>query len=85
MEFSQGLISAAADMLAPLSGQEKYASVGGGHLVAFCRAALHGCKTPEVSLQDVSGNVDLRRLQEDIILCCFCFTHGYTVFGWLGG
>ena len=65
LEYNQSLISASGDLLAPLTGKEKFASVGGGHLVAFCRAALAGCRTSEVELQDSEGQVDLKRLQQD--------------------
>jgi hypothetical protein len=50
MKFNTQLAEAANGLLAPVSGVERFLSVSSSHTAAFCRAVLHGCKTPNFSL-----------------------------------
>ena len=63
--FNEGLVRNAAGMLAPINGGERYASVSCRHTVQFCKAALAGCRTPEASVADSSGNIDVQVLTKD--------------------
>ena len=49
-------------LLAPVSGQELYLSLGCSHTVAFCKVAPLGEKTPAATLQDAHGLLDLSKL-----------------------
>ena len=40
-------------------------SIGTGHMVCFCRAALHGCKTPFKEIQDDQGRSSVEVLKRD--------------------
>jgi hypothetical protein len=40
------LVDASNRMLAPVTGEERFVSLGTGHTTAFCRAANAGCPTP---------------------------------------
>jgi len=62
ISFNNKLISRSQGLLAPATGCERYLSLGCGHTVAFAKAAGAGGKTPEVSLQDVHGNIDTNAL-----------------------
>ena len=41
-------------------------SIGTGHMVCFCRAALHGCKTPCKEIQDDQGRISVEVLKRDV-------------------
>ena len=56
LDFNQRLIDRSNELLAPITGKERVCSVGCSHFTAGCRAANHGCVTPEESLQDGHGN-----------------------------
>jgi len=62
VRLNEKLISNSSGMLAPLFGKERFMSVGGGHTVAFCRAAIAGCCTPEASLKDPNGRLNQQML-----------------------
>ena len=57
--FNQQLVDAANGLLAQVTGNERVASVGCGHMAAFTKAAIIGTRTSEASLQDVNGNLAL--------------------------
>ena len=63
--FNQNLIGGANGLLAPLSGRERVCSVACSHFTAGCRASEHSCHTPEGSLKDVNGRINLIQLCED--------------------
>ena len=50
LKFNQQLVEASGELLAPVSCMERFLSVSSSHTAAFCRAVLHGCKTPNSSL-----------------------------------
>ena len=52
-------------MLAPVTGAERFITVGCGHGSQFCKAANVGCETPFKALQDLSGNIDAVALKKD--------------------
>ena len=47
VKSNQELVEASQGKLSPLSGQERYLTVGGSHVTAFRRAVLSGCATEE--------------------------------------
>ena len=51
-------------LLAPVSGQELYLSLGCSHTVAFCKVAPLGEATPAASLQNAHGLLDLSKLMK---------------------
>jgi len=46
------------NLLAPVSGKERYLSLGGGHAIAFFRAVLSNSKTCEASIADADGRLN---------------------------
>ena len=64
-DFNIRVINKSKGMLPQPTGQELYLSVGCGHTVAFCRAALKGCTTPQDTLKDFRGNIDTQKLYND--------------------
>ena len=62
IEFNRRLVDAAAGMLAPINGAERYVSVGCGHTAAFVRAALASCVTPQPSIADGSGHLNVQHI-----------------------
>ena len=65
--FNQILVSKSNGLLAPLTGEERSATLGCGHTAAFCNAAAVGGKTPEPSLADKAGDIDLHKIAADPI------------------
>jgi len=63
--FNAKIIDNADGLLAPITGEERFLSVGCGHTAAFCRAALHGCVTSEPELADNSNHIDIVKLVVD--------------------
>ena len=60
------IAAASKGMIAQPTGQERYMSIGTGHMVSFCRAANHGCVTPFKDLRnEVDGNISLEILKRD--------------------
>jgi hypothetical protein len=62
---NEKLIEGAKGMLSKLTGREKVCSVGTGHCTAFFRAAKAGCRTPQPTLQDATGNLNAESLSKD--------------------
>ena len=60
LKFNEELVSKSDEMLAPIGGGEKYLSLGGGHMCAFIRAVMAGCKTSEPTLADPSDPTSTR-------------------------
>lgn len=60
--FNQALVDRSSGMLAPLNGGERYLTVGCGHTVQFCKAALSSCRTPEEELADSTGCLNVQHL-----------------------
>ena len=63
---NQKVAVASKDLIAPPNGQETHMSIGTGHMVCFCRAALHGCKTPFKEIQDDQGRISVEVLKRDV-------------------
>ena len=47
-------------MLAPVNGSERFMSVSCGHTAQFCKAAIASCKTPQSTLADVTGHLNVQ-------------------------
>ena len=63
MQKNLDLIKRSHGLLAPMSGEERFLTVGTGHTCGFCRAANHGCKTSEAKLQDTNGCLNAAALK----------------------
>ena len=59
------VIESSKGMLAPISGDERFQSVGCGHTSQFIKAAVHGCITPVKSIQNGNGCIDVAKLSRD--------------------
>ena len=44
IRFNERQVELSDGMLAPVTGRERYISLGCGHMTAFCRAANYGCR-----------------------------------------
>ena len=61
-EFNRKLVQNSCGLLAPVSGTERFVSVSCGHTVQFCKAALAGCVTPQTSLADATGRLNVQAI-----------------------
>ena len=61
IDLNKGLVESSQGMLAPVTGSERFLTVGSSHTVAFCRAVNSGCRTtiPELSL---NGSLSLSHI-----------------------
>ena len=59
--FNRELVERSAGLLAPVSGNEKHLTLGGGHATAFFKAVLAGCVTSEATLKDIHGKLSKDR------------------------
>ena len=50
LKFNSQLVEAASGLLAPVCGVERFLTVSSSHTAAFCRSVLHGCKSPNWSI-----------------------------------
>lgn len=76
--FNKRLVERSSGMLAPVSGGERYLSVGCGHTAQFAKAVLAQCRTPQASLQDATGRLNLQHIaQGDPALLSMC-SKGWT-------
>ena len=64
LQANERLISRSNEYLAPMTGDERYVTVGCGHTVAFCKVAAINGKTPSVDLQDSAGNIDPHKIAQ---------------------
>lgn len=82
--FNMDLVQRSGGLLAPVSGAERYMSLGGGHAIAFFRACLHGCDTSEASIADTEGKLNLSTFSHKDATFAEC-TRGWqvTVLPWL--
>ena len=62
LEANAELVKKSNNLLAPVTGEELYLSLGCGHTVAFCKVAALGGPTPQKGLQDSHGNIDYGKL-----------------------
>ena len=62
---NETIAHASEGTLCPPSGQERFLSLGSGHLSQFCKAALHGCTTSNEELTAISHNGNL-----NLQACC---------------
>ena len=65
LECNRKIVRRAQGILAPITGAERYVTVGCGHTAAGCKAALAGCKASEPEIADESGFISLPKLQKD--------------------
>ena len=59
------LIARSNEMLAPVNGEERYITVGCGHMTAFCKVAAVGGKTPQKDIADDEGRIDVNKLKKN--------------------
>jgi len=62
MDFNAKQFEYSENLLAPVSGKERYLSLGGGHAIAFFRAVLSNSKTCEASIADADGRLNAGNL-----------------------
>ena len=85
LKFNEQLIIRAKGLFAPVNGKERRLSLGAGHAAAAWRASMHGCPTPEKSLQDKNGCMNrsmLAKKDKHYETCCNGWDHyvlPYTV------
>lgn len=65
IDFNHQLVSSSAGMLAPVSGAERYVSLGCGHTAQFIKAVRANCTTPQPSIADDSGRLNIQRITKD--------------------
>ena len=84
LAMNQRLVDTSKGLLSPLTGREKYCSVGGGHCTAFFRAARANCSTPQRELEDTHGKISMERLSTEDSRRKTAFTTGWPwlVFPW---
>ena len=69
LTFNRNLVSQSSGLLAAVTGQERYLSCASSHFTASLRAAIAGCVTPEASIRDPDGNLNVTMLkQKDKVL-----------------
>ena len=56
---NKALVAKSEGLMKPVMGDEKILSLGSSHATQGFAAAFHGCKTPEQTLQDCTGCVDV--------------------------
>jgi len=65
LAFNQHLVQGSNGMLAELTKEERLLTVACSHFAAGCRAVKYGCKTPEASLQDANGRLNMQEVCQD--------------------
>ena len=69
IDFNERLVERADGKLAKVNGIERAMSIGGcSHLAAFCKAANKFCITPQQSLQDEDGKIDIAKLKKNLVM-----------------
>ncbi len=61
--FNKRLVETSNGLLAPVSETEKYLTLGTSHTSAFCKAAIHACKSKYEDLADSNGNLDTQAIK----------------------
>ena len=64
IEANAKVIVSAKGMLAPITGKERFLTLGTGHCAAFVKAANAGCRTPISYLQDNAGKINVGFLKQ---------------------
>ena len=49
-----------------MNGEERYITVGCGHMAAFCKVAEIGGKTPQKDIADEDGRIDVNKIKKNI-------------------
>ncbi len=63
--FNKRCIERSKNKLAPLTGKERFATLGAGHTTGYCRASRHGtCTTKIARLRNAQGYFDLQPFQD---------------------
>ena len=66
ISFNTNMAAASDELLAPPFGAENHESVGGGHMMGWCRAVKsRKCRTPIKEFQDPQGYIDYARATQD--------------------
>lgn len=65
LDFNKAMVGQADGLLAAVSGSERFLSVSSGHVSQFTKAALLGCRSGQVALQDNSGCLNKESLSKD--------------------
>eukprot|EP00972_Heterocapsa_arctica_P006852 1002454-Heterocapsa_arctica.AAC.1 len=60
-----------------MTGSERLLSLGGGHAVAFARAVMAGCATPQLDLKDSDGNLNEKTLSARDAIFGGCLQSGW--------
>ena len=68
IRFNEILVARSHGLLAKLTGEERFATLGCGHTAAWCKTAAAGGITPESIFQDASGGIDTHKLSSDKVL-----------------
>ena len=63
--FNDKLCVASNNMLAPVSGIERFCSLSTGHFAAGCKAAIAGCSATIREISDSNGKINLGLLKSD--------------------
>jgi len=63
------LVENSGGYLAPVTGAERWRSVGTSHFSQFVKGAMHGVKTPVASLQDANGCLQTSILEKSDDFC----------------
>ena len=66
IQANSKVAAASKGLIPPPNGEEGYMSIGTGHMVSFCRAAVGGCITPFKDLQNDNGCIAVDALKRDV-------------------
>ena len=80
VQCNKKLVEGSNKMLAPVTGEERYLSLGTGHTTAFCRAVIAGCPTPYKDIRDANGNLNAAMLKASNQNLSKMLTDGWTWF-----
>jgi len=82
--FNRKLVAQSNGLLAPVSGTERFLTVGCGHTAAFCKAAMAGCTTPQQTLADKAGCLNVQHLSRNDQSMAAMLSEGWawTVVSW---
>ena len=65
IEANKLLVCKSNGLLAPVTTDERFLTLGTGHTAAFCKKANVGGRTPQATLQDEKGDIDLQKIKTD--------------------
>ena len=62
---NESLVNRSNGLLAPVTGAERFLSLGCGHTAGFCKACYVPCKTTEASIANDEGLIDVEKIKKD--------------------